>query len=379
MRPTPRVALHRDRGTTAQVNEAANPGGRGPGTAPSQPGTSRRKAEHIRINLEENVAAKGVTAGWERHRLKHCALPELDLAAVALSTDFLGRRLSAPVVISSMTGGTEQAALINRRLAAAAQSVGCAMGLGSVRAAIEDPGLAGTFSVREAAPDVMLLANLGAVQLNYGYGVKECLRAVELVDAQALVLHLNALQEAVQPEGNTNFSGLLKGIESVCRALPVPVIVKEVGWGIAGDLARKLEEAGVAAVDVAGAGGTSWSEVEKHRAPTEQRAMIAGAFADWGIPTADCVISCRGACPGLPLIASGGIRNGVEMAKALALGADLVGVASPLLRAAAASDKGAMVTLETLMEELRIAMFVVGAASTQTLRHEGTSFLLPLE
>ena len=343
------------------------------------PGTAQRKAEHIRINLEENVAAKGVTAGWERYRLAHCALPELDLAAVELGTTFLGHSLSAPIVISSMTGGTEQAALINRRLARAAQTVGCAMGLGSIRAAIEDPALAESFSVREAAPDVMLLANLGAVQLNYGYGVKQCLRAVELVDAQALVLHLNALQEAVQDGGNTNFGGLLKRIENVCRQLPVPVIVKEVGWGILGDLARKLQEAGVAAVDVAGAGGTSWSEVERHRAPTEERALIAAAFADWGAPTADCVVSCRTQCPDLPLIASGGVRNGVDMAKALALGADLVGVAGPLLRAAAASDDGARVTLETLREELRIAMFAIGAGDTRVLRQGGTRFLLPSE
>jgi isopentenyl-diphosphate Delta-isomerase len=343
------------------------------------PGTAQRKAEHIRINLEENVAAKGVTAGWERYRLAHCALPELDLTAVDLATTFLGRELSAPILISSMTGGTEQAALINRRLARAAQATGCAMGLGSIRAAIENPALAETFSVRGAAPDVMLLANLGAVQLNYGYDVKQCLRAVELVDAQALVLHLNALQEAVQDGGNTNFGGLLKRIESVCRQLPVPVIAKEVGWGIAGDLARKLQEAGVAAVDVAGAGGTSWSEVEKHRAPTEQRAMIAAAFADWGIPTADCVISCRAACPKLPLVASGGVRNGVDMAKAIALGADVVGVAGPLLRAAAASEEGALVAVETLREELRISLFAVGAGGTQVLRDSGARFLLPSE
>jgi isopentenyl-diphosphate Delta-isomerase len=343
------------------------------------PGTAQRKAEHIRINLEENVAAKDVSAGWDRYRLAHCALPELDLTAVDLSTSFLGRGLSAPILISSMTGGTEQAALINRRLARAAQATGCAMGLGSIRAAIEDPGVAESFSVRQAAPDVMLLANLGAVQLNYGYDVKQCLRAVELVDAQALVLHLNALQEAVQPGGNTNFAGLLKRIEKVCRHLPVPVIVKEVGWGIAGDLARKLEEAGVAAVDVAGAGGTSWSEVEKHRAPTEQRAMIAAAFADWGIPTADCVISCRAACPELPLIASGGVRNGVDMAKAMVLGADVLGVAGPLLRAAAASDEGALVALEILREELRIAMFVIGAGDTRVLRRDGARFIFPSE
>jgi isopentenyl-diphosphate Delta-isomerase len=359
------------------VTQADSPPAGGPASPSGVPGTAQRKAEHIRINLEEDVAAKGVTAGWDRYRLAHCALPELDLAAVELGTSFLSHRLSAPILISGMTGGTEQAALINRRLARAAQAVGCAMGLGSIRAAIEEPGLAQTFSVREAAPDVMLLANLGAVQLNYGYGVEQCLRAVELVDAQALVLHLNALQEAVQPGGNTNFGGLLKRIESVCRELPVPVIVKEVGWGITGGLARKLQEAGVAAVDVAGAGGTSWSEVEKHRATTEERAAIASAFADWGIPTADCVTTCRAACPELPLIASGGVRNGVDMAKALALGADLVGVAGPLLRAAAVSDDGARVALETLREELRIAMFAIGAGSTRMLRQVGTKFLLP--
>jgi isopentenyl-diphosphate Delta-isomerase len=330
--------------------------------------TGQRKADHIRINLEEDVGAKGITAGWERYRLEHCALPEMDLAVVDLAVDFLGHRLAAPLLISSMTGGSPQGGEINRRLAAAAQTVGCAMGLGSIRAALEDPRLADTYRVREVAPDVVLLVNLGAVQLNYGYEAKDCFRAVELVDAQALVLHLNPLQEALQPEGNTNFSNLLQRIEAVCLALPVPVIVKEVGWGITGALASRLRDAGVAAVDVAGAGGTSWSEVERHRIPDAERRRIAGAFADWGVSTAECVKSCRAACPDLPLVASGGVRDGVDVAKALALGADLVGMAGPLLRAAAVSEEAAETELGIVREQLRVAMFASGAAEVSALR-----------
>jgi isopentenyl-diphosphate Delta-isomerase len=346
------------------------------GEVDRSPGTARRKADHLRINLEENVSSRRVTAGWERYRLKHCALPELDLAMVDLGVTFLGHELAAPLLISCMTGGTPEATAINRRLAAAAQSAGCAMGLGSIRAALEDPRLAESFRVRSVAPDVLLLANLGAVQLNYGYRVADCLRAVELLDAGALVLHLNPLQEALQDGGNTNFSGLLRQIEQVCRQLPVPVIAKEVGWGITGDLARRLQEAGVAAIDVAGAGGTSWSEVERHRAPTPQRAAVAGAFVDWGIPTAECVLSCRAACPELPVIASGGVRNGIDVTKAVVLGADLVGLAGLLIRAAATSDDGATVFLETVREELRIAMFAIGAQDTKVLHEGGADFFL---
>ncbi len=330
--------------------------------------TGQRKADHIRINLDEDVSAKGVTAGWERFRLEHCALPEIDLSAVDLAVEFLGHDLAVPLLISSMTGGTPQGGEINRRLATAAQTLGCAMGVGSIRAALEDPRLADSYRVRERAPDVMLLVNLGAVQLNYGYEPDDCRRAVELLDAQALVLHLNPLQEALQPEGNTNFSGLLARIEAVCQALPVPVIVKEVGWGITGDRARLLQEAGVAAVDVAGAGGTSWSEVERHRMPTAERERVAAAFAGWGIPTADCLRSCRAACPDLPLVASGGVHDGVDAAKALALGADLVGIAGPLLRAAAVSDEAVETELMVVREQLRVAMFAVGAAEVGALR-----------
>ncbi|MFN3929561.1 MAG: type 2 isopentenyl-diphosphate Delta-isomerase, partial [Thermoflexus sp.] len=223
---------------------------------------SQRKADHIRINLEEDVSFGQLTTGFERLRFVHRALPELDLQEVDLSTTFFGKTLKAPLLISSMTGGTEEAGRINRNLAEAAQARGIAMGLGSMRAALERPELLPTFQVRRYAPDILLFANLGAVQLNYGYTVDHCRRAVELVKADALILHLNPLQEALQPEGDTNFAGLLRKIEAVCKALPVPVVVKEVGWGISEEVARLLADAGVAAIDVAGAGGTSWSQVE---------------------------------------------------------------------------------------------------------------------
>ncbi|MGH2523361.1 MAG: type 2 isopentenyl-diphosphate Delta-isomerase, partial [Anaerolineales bacterium] len=280
----------------------------------SAPATATRKADHIRINLEEDVRS-GLTTGLERYRFIHQALPELDLASIDASGPLFGKTLRAPLLISSMTGGTDRAHAINRTLAAAAQSAGIAMGLGSQRAAIENPELAPTFQVRDVAPDILLFANLGAVQFNYGYGPDQCRRAVDMIGADALILHLNALQEAVQPEGDVNFSGLLKKIEAVCRALRpmgVPVIAKEVGWGFSERAARQLASAGVAAIDVAGAGGTSWSQVEMHRAKTESQKRIAAAFIDWGIPTADAIQNVRRAAPGLPIIASGGLRDGIE-------------------------------------------------------------------
>ena len=338
------------------------------GQMPAESATQQRKADHIRINLEEDVRAKGVTSGFERYRLVHTALPELDLREVDPGTIFLGRRLSAPLLISGMTGGVERGREINQRLAAAAQALGCAMGVGSQRAAVEDPSLTPLFQVRDVAPDVLLLANLGAVQLNYGYGVAECRRAVEMIEADALVLHLNPLQEALQPEGNVNFAGLRSRIEQVCRALAVPVIVKEVGWGISADVARQLADAGVAAIDVAGAGGTSWSEVERHRAPTALRQRVSGTFAGWGIPTAESLLLARRGAPGLPLIASGGMRDGIDAATAVALGANMVGIASPLLRAAAESAEAAQELLRGIIEELRISMFCCGARDLEALR-----------
>jgi isopentenyl-diphosphate delta-isomerase len=330
-------------------------------------GTAARKADHIRINLDEDVRS-GLTTGLERYRFVHQALPELNLAEIDTHVTWFGKTLAAPLLISSMTGGTESAAAINHTLAAAAQAAGIAMGLGSQRAAVENPALASTFQVRDVAPDILLFANLGAVQFNYGYGVEHCRRAVDMIQADALVLHLNALQEAVQPEGDANFAGLLKKIEAVCRALPVPVIAKEVGWGMSERAASSLAAAGVAAIDVAGAGGTSWSQVEMHRAKTETQKRVAAAFIDWGIPTAEAIQNVRRAAPQLPVIASGGLRDGIDAAKCIALGAGLGGLASPFLKAAAVSVEATSEAIAELARELRIAMFAAGAGSISQLQ-----------
>ncbi len=329
--------------------------------------TGRRKDEHLRINLERDVRS-GLRTGFEDYRFLHQALPELDLAQVRTDLTLFGRRLAAPLLISSMTGGTPEAARINRRLAEAAQAVGVALGVGSQRAALEDPAAAASFQVRAYAPDVLLFANLGAVQLNYGYGVDHCRRAVDMIQADALVLHLNPLQEALQPEGDTNFAGLLSKIEAVARALEVPLVVKEVGWGISPQVARRLADAGVAAIDVAGAGGTSWSQVEMHRAPDEHHRRLAAAFVDWGIPTAESLRYVRAVAPEVRVFASGGLRTGVDAAKALALGATLAGFAGPLLRAAARSAQTVADELRLLHAQLRVTMFAVGAADLEALR-----------
>lgn len=330
--------------------------------------TSSRKSDHIRINLEENVQS-GLTTGLERYRFIHQALPEIDLGNVDLHLKLFGRQLNSPILISSMTGGTSEAAMINRTLATAAQESGIAMGLGSQRAAIEQPELAHTFQVRSVAPDILLFANLGAVQLNYHYGIDQCQRAVDMIEADALILHLNALQEAVQPEGDTHFSGLLEKIEAVCRKLPVPVIAKEVGWGFSKQAARQLGEAGVAAIDVAGAGGTSWSQVEMHRAKTESQARLAAAFIEWGIPTAEAIQNVRQAAPQLIVFASGGIRTGIDIAKCIALGATLGGMASPFLKAAARSVEDTIQTIQEIRREIQVCMFAAGAKNLDELTH----------
>jgi isopentenyl-diphosphate delta-isomerase len=333
-------------------------------------GTASRKSEHVKIVLGEDVAAKGIYTGFAAYRLPHDALPELDLAEVDTATTFLGKPMRAPLLVSSMTGGAHDVARINMVLAEAAEILGLAMGVGSQRSAIRDEQFAYTYQVRRVAPSIPLLANLGAVQLNYGYGVDECRRAVEMIEADALILHLNALQEAVQPEGNTNFKGLLKQIEQVCARVGVPVIAKEVGNGIGARAARRLAEAGASVIDVAGAGGTSWSEVERFRHSTEGGARVAGAFAGWGIPTSEAIREVRAALPNITLIGSGGIRSGVDMAKAIALGADLCGAAKPAL-GPAVDERGAEAVIENLqayINELRIAMFCSGCPDLAALR-----------
>jgi len=328
---------------------------------------SSRKTDHIRINLNEDVRS-GLTTGLERYRFIHRALPELDLESVDTRVQVFNRTLQAPVLISSMTGGTPEAGRINRLLAEAAQASGIAMGLGSSRAAIENPALAETFQVRRIAPDILLFANLGAVQLNYGYGLDECRQAVEIAEADALILHLNPLQEAVQPEGDTRFAGLLDKIEAVCRALPVPVVAKEVGWGFSEEDARRLAAAGVSAIDAAGAGGTSWSQVEMHRATDDFQARLAAAFINWGIPTAEAIRNIRRGAPELLVFASGGLRNGIDIAKCLALGASLGGMASPFLKAAARSLEAVLLEIQLIERQIRVAMFAAGAGDLNQLR-----------
>lgn len=330
--------------------------------------TRSRKAEHIRINVERDVGGKGIGSGFDAYAFEHQALPELDLADVDTSMRMFGRTLAAPLLISCMTGGSPEATRINRTLARVAQTHRLAMGLGSGRAILESPAALESFDVRELAPDVLLLANLGAVQLNKGYTADDCRRLVETVCADALVLHLNALQEALQPEGDTCFRGVLAKIASVCERLEFPVIVKEVGWGIAPDAVRALFDAGVAAVDLAGAGGTSWSEVERYRIEDPWRARVAGEFAAWGIPTAECLRRAREVAPREVLIASGGIRTGLDVAKALAIGADMAGVAGPFLRAADAGDGDAGDLALQLSEVLRVAMFSLGIRNLADLR-----------
>lgn len=330
---------------------------------------SSRKADHIRINLENDVRS-GIQTGLEHIRFTHRALPELNLEEIDLTQQVFEKRLNAPILISSMTGGSDDARKINRVLAQAAQITGIAMGVGSQRAAIEHPDLSATFQVREFAPDVLLFANLGAVQLNYGYGVEQCLKAVDMIGADALVLHVNALQEALQPEGDTRFGGLLDKIHLICQEVHVPVIVKEVGWGISQVDAQRLQAAGVAAIDVAGAGGTSWSQVEMYRAKNESQARLAAAFVNWGIPTREAIRNVRQAAPRLMVIASGGLRSGIDIAKCLALGASMGGMAGPFLKAAAISLESTLQAIEEIRREIQICMFVTGSANLNDLSEE---------
>lgn len=339
-----------------------------PDDTSADPSTETRKRQHIETVLTEDVAAKGVTTGFERYALDHMALPELDLDAVDLSTELFGRRLSSPLLISSMTGGTDEARSINRHLAKAAQVLGIAMGVGSQRAAVERPDLSDTYDVRDVAPDILLFANLGAVQLNYGYGVDQARRAVDMIGADALFLHLNALQEAVQAEGDRDWRGLYDKINALCRDLDVPVVAKEVGNGVNATTAKRLVECGVSAIDVAGAGGTSWSEVEAHRAPDDRTRAVAHGFAGWGIPTAVSLTEVVAALPNVPVFASGGIRTGVDAAKAIRLGAALVGTAAPVLGSATETATAVRDRMAAMAEQLRIAAFCAGAGDLAALR-----------
>ena len=327
----------------------------------------QRKADHIKINLEQDVRS-ALTTGLENYRFIHEALPELDLNRLDTTVSLFAKRLAAPILISSMTGGTAEAETINLRLAEAAQEMKVAMGVGSQRAAIEHPEQARTFQVRRVAPDILLFANLGAVQLNYGYTIDHCRRAVGMIQADALILHLNPLQEAVQDGGDTNFDGLAKKIEEVCKQIEVPVIAKEVGWGISERTAKLLSDCGVSAIDVAGAGGTSWSQVEMHRAPDEFTRQLAATFVGWGIPTAESILNVKKATPNMTIFASGGIKDGLDIAKCIALGATLGGMAGQFLKAAAASTEQAVEMMKLTKRQIEVTMFTSGTGTLQDLR-----------
>ncbi|MFC0191698.1 type 2 isopentenyl-diphosphate Delta-isomerase [Aureimonas pseudogalii] len=328
-----------------------------------------RKGDHLDIVLAPSRAGRRADSGFDALRFEHVALPEIDLDAIDLTATLFGRRLSAPLLISSMTGGPERAARINRHLAEAAQTLGIALAVGSQRIALEGRGDGGLDrSLRALAPDVPLLANIGAAQLGLGYGLDEARRAVEMIDADALIVHLNPLQEAVQPGGDRNWRGILSGIESLVLDLGRPVVVKEVGAGISGPVARRLADVGVAVIDVAGAGGTSWAAIEAERLADPRARATALLFADWGIPTAQAIPAVRAACPAITLIGSGGIRNGLDAAKAIRLGADLVGQAAASLAAAEVSTEAAARHFAGVVEELRIACFCTGSADLAALR-----------
>jgi isopentenyl-diphosphate delta-isomerase len=328
--------------------------------------TQARKKEHLEICLDTASVSGHSSTGLDRYRFIHNALPELDLAEIDVGTTFLGKKLAAPILISSMTGGFDLARKVNRNLAAAAQELSIAMGVGSQRVAIEEPAAADSFQVRDVAPDILLLGNLGAVQLNYGYSIAQCRRAVKMIGADALILHLNVLQEALQPEGNRNFKGLTAKIATVCRELDVPVVVKEVGNGISVEVAKRLHGAGVAAIDVAGKGGTAWSAVEAQRA-TQQGKPYSRTFTDWGIPTEEALVGVRAALPQIQLVASGGIRSGLDIAKSIALGADLAALGQPLLAAALESPQEVVKFIDGIIHELKVAMLCVGAANLKSL------------
>ena len=328
-----------------------------------------RKADHIRICLNEQVEFQTKTTGLERYEFVHQALPEINKNEINISMSLFGKTLNAPIIIEAMTGGTDLAYEINENLAYTAQHLGIGMMVGSQRVSLEHPSLAHTFQVRHKVPNTLLIANIGAVQLNNGFDYETCLEAISMIGADALALHLNSLQEAIQEEGNTNFRGLLGKIEMLKKRLTIPLMVKEVGCGISEEVALNLREAGVDCIDVGGAGGTSWARIEAARAKGRQRKSVGEAFSEWGIPTADSIQMVRSAVPDIPIIASGGIRTGIDAAKAIALGADGVGIALPLLSPALESTSSVEDALMQIIEVLRIAMFCIGAANLDDLKN----------
>lgn len=338
---------------------------------PGKTETEERKQSHVKISLTRDVQAKTIKPGFEDIHLVHRALPEINRSQVDTAVEIFGHKLKAPIIISAMTGGTKSAAKINAVLADASEKLGLGMGVGSQRAALENPKLEFTFKVaRDKAPNAFLIANIGCPQLTKGYGLKEAKKAVEMMRADALAIHLNPLQEAIQAEGQPDFMGVLDKLKEISNAISVPTIAKETGAGISAEDAVMLEAAGVKGIDVGGAGGTSWAAVEYHRAKEfkdETGQRLGLTFWDWGIPTAVSLVEVKHSTK-LTVIATGGIRTGIQIAKAIALGADAVGIALPLLKPALKGTEMVVKELNHLIAELKTAMFLTGAKTVQDLK-----------
>ncbi|MEM0445212.1 MAG: type 2 isopentenyl-diphosphate Delta-isomerase [Nitrososphaerota archaeon] len=332
-------------------------------------GVAERKRDHVRIVLENQSVQRG--SNWLDHvHIIHRAVTDIDIDAIDTSAYFLGRRFSAPILIEGMTGGTEEAARINATLAEAAERAQIPMGVGSQRAGVQRPELQYTFrAAREAGPQVFLIANIGAAQL-VQHGTQLAWQAVKMIEADAIAVHLNTLQEIIQPEGDRGFKGFLAQLKKLCGEIGVPVIVKEVGCGVSYEDAVVLRDAGVAAIDVAGRGGTSWVEIERLRAieaGRTDRARLAEVFQEWGIPTAASVLEVK-QVDGLQVVGSGGIRNGLEIAKLLVLGADIAGLAQPFLKASVQGLEEVLTLIGQLTEEVKVAAALAGVSRTSELR-----------
>lgn len=328
----------------------------------------QRKKDHLRIATSK-ISQSG-NPGFDRYSFIHNALPEVDFDEIDPSTTFLGKKVKYPFFISCMTGGVAEGKRINRNLAAAAQKYGIAMGVGSQRAAIEHKELAQLFMAREAAPDIPLIANVGLVQLNYGFGYKHYQTIVDMIDANALAVHINPIQEVIQPEGDRNWKGLTAKLGAIVPLLSVPIIVKEVGFGLSADVVKRLYKVGVRIFDTAGWGGTSWAIVEGERRPGWEE--IGKLFGTWGIPTAQSIAEINNLRlkqkHDIVLLGSGGVRSGIDVAKALALGADMVGIAQPFAQAALVSQEAVEQLIERYAYELKVAMFGVGVLTIPQLQ-----------
>lgn len=329
----------------------------------------KRKIEHLSITLDPSSQIG--STGFENYHFTHNALPEINFDEIDLSTTFLGKKVNYPFFISCMTGGVIEGKKLNRNLARAAQKHGIAMGVGSQRIAIEHPKLRDLFMAREDAPDIPIIANVGLVQLNYGFGKKEFQEIVDMIEADALAVHINPIQEVIQPEGDRNFKGLLTKLKDVLPKLSVPIIAKEVGFGLSADVIKKLYSVGVRIFDTAGWGGTNWAFVEGMR--REGFENLGKLFSQWGIPTAESIVMANNLrkkfTEKITILGSGGIRNGIDIAKALALGSDLVGIAQPFAKAALVSQEEVEKLIERLAYELKVVMFGLGVKNIKELKN----------